>query len=636
MTPSDNTIDDSNSGFMRDGIAGRYCPPGSATPPKDPYLVNQGPLRSQSPIITGSGPAFAIATAGSTHPLAEGGIVAIAGRPYFRETQLAELAKEQGVAVALAAGYEQYSQDIFSRLFGAFSCLIIDETAKRALLAIDRIGQHTMYYHQTTGGALAFGSSAGVTLACAGAEADRLNQGVYNYLYFHMVPSPDSVYRGVCKLPAAHYLDFRDGESRRVNYWCPRFSESVTGPSFNDLTRELRGKLRSSVAKCLPGAGKVGSFLSGGLDSSTVTGFLAELAPGQAAAYSIGFAAEGYDEMAFARITARHFGVELNEYYVTPEDVVDALPTIATSYDEPFGNSSALPAYFCAKMAAENGVDTLFAGDGGDEFFAGNERYLKQRVFEHYAKIPESLRRGLIEPLIKLIPASLPLVSKANSYILQANTPLPDRLQSYNFLHRHRAAEIFSDDFLQDVDEKLPLELLRSIYRRPGPSSELNRMLYLDWQMTLADNDLRKVTQTCGLAGVDVVYPMLDDELVEFSCTVPSAWKIKGNDLRHFYKEALKGWLPEETIEKTKQGFGLPFGVWMRTYQPLRELAYDNLLKLKDREFIRPEFIDKAIQMHQSEHAAYYGELVWILTVFELWMQGHSAECRIKRPPSDW
>ena len=150
-------------------------------------------------------------------------------------------------------------------------------------------------------------------------------------------------------------------------------------------------------------------------------------------------------------------------------------------------------------------------------------------------------------------------------------------------------------------------------------------MLYLDWQITLADNDLRKVSHMCSLAGVDVAYPMLDDELVEFSCTVPSEWKIKDKDLRHFYKESLKGWLPRETIEKTKQGFGLPFGVWMRTYRPLREMAYDNLLKLKSRGLIRPAFIDKAMEMHQSQHAAYYGELVWILTVFELWMQGHSG-----------
>jgi asparagine synthase (glutamine-hydrolysing) len=371
--------------------------------------------------------------------------------------------------------------------------------------------------------------------------------------------------------------------------------------------------------------GTTAAFLSGGLDSSTVTGMLAEVSEHQASAYSIGFSAEGYDEMAFARTAARHFNVKLHEYYVTPQDVVDALPLVATSYDEPFGNSSALPAYFCAKVAAENGVQTLLAGDGGDEFFGGNERYISQRVFEHYTSVPRVLRRGLIEPIVKALPHQLPLVAKANSYIEQANTPLPDRLQSYNFLHRHAAEEIFSADVLQQVDTSLPLELLRSIYRRPHDASDLNRMLYLDWQITLADNDLRKVSHTCALAGVDVVYPMLDDDLVEFSCQVPTAWKINGNNLRHFYKQSLRGWLPQETIDKRKQGFGLPFGVWMRTYTPLRELAYDNLLKLKNRGIVRPEFIDKAIAMHQSEHAAYYGELVWILTVFELWMSRHQG-----------
>jgi asparagine synthase (glutamine-hydrolysing) len=222
-----------------------------------------------------------------------------------------------------------------------------------------------------------------------------------------------------------------------------------------------------------------------------------------------------------------------------------------------------------------------------------------------------------------MMPHGLPLVSKASSYFAQANTPLPDRLQSYNFLHRHAAADIFSDTFLAEVNQALPLEMIRSIYNRPRPASDLNRMLYLDWQITLADNDLRKVSHMCALAGVDVAYPMLDDALVEFSCQVPSAWKIKGKDLRYFFKHALRGWLPEETIKKSKQGFGLPFGVWMKTYKPLREMAYDNLLKLKSRGFIRAEFIDKTIKMHQSEHAAYYGELVWIFTVLELWINAH-------------
>ena len=612
------------NGFTRHSIIGRHCTPGSSIRAADCVDAMRAALQSPLPVTVESTPTFALATSGSTHPLAGGGVAIIAGYPRFRDSELTGVALAQGNSAALARGYEQYAEGIFTRLLGSFCCAVIDTAADRVLLGIDRLGQHSMYYHASDG-ALAFGSFASGALVSSEDEPQLLEQGVYNYVYFHMVPSPGTVYRDLHKLPAAHYLDYRGGKAQRVNYWCPRFSDSTQTQSFDALAQQLRTRLRSSVENCLPSAGKVGAFLSGGLDSSTVVGMFSELREGQATAYSIGFAAEGYDEMAFARITARHFGVELNEYYVTPEDVVDALPTIATSYDEPFGNSSALPAYFCAKMAADDGVQTLLAGDGGDEFFGGNERYLKQRVFEYYAKVPALLRKGLIDPLVNGMPSGVPLAAKAQSYIAQANTPLPDRLQSYNFLHRHAAAEIFPDEVLRAVDTALPLDLLRSIYQRPEPASSLNRMLYLDWQITLADNDLRKVSHMCALAGVDVVYPMLDDELVEFSCEVPSAWKIKGNDLRHFYKESLKGWLPRETIEKTKQGFGLPFGVWMRNYQPLRELAYDNLLKLKNRRLIKPAFIDKAIEMHQSEHAAYYGELVWILTVFELWMQGHSG-----------
>ncbi len=613
-----------SKGFTRHSILGRYCPPDSPTRAGDGIDAMQKALRSPFPATTDKAAAYAMVMTAGACQLAGGGAASIAGRPHFRDPGLAELAQLEGNSAALAKGYEKYSHEIFKRLTGAFSCAIVDTRANRVLLGIDRLGQHCMYYHASAN-LLAFAGTAKEALACTGSEAPLLNQGVYNYVYFHMVPGPGTVYSGLGKLPGAHYLDYRDGESRLVNYWCPTFSDAVDEQPFEALSRQLKTSLRSAVQKCLPDTGKVGAFLSGGLDSSTVTGLLSELSDNNAAAYSIGFEAEGYDEMAFARITAKHFGVELNEYYVTPEDVVEALPGIATSYDEPFGNSSALPAYFCARMAAEDGVDTLLAGDGGDEFFAGNERYLKQRVFEHYAKIPAPLRKGLVEPLVKLMPSGLPLASKAASYVAQANTPLPDRLQSYNFLHRHAATEIFADDFLREVDEALPLNLLRSIYHRPEPASSLNRMLYLDWQITLADNDLRKVSHMCSLAGVDVAYPMLDDALVEFSCTVPSAWKIKEKNLRHFYKESLRGWLPRETIEKTKQGFGLPFGVWMRTYTPLREMAYDNLLKLKNRGLIRPAFIDRAMEMHQSQHAAYYGELVWILTVFELWMEGHSG-----------
>ena len=613
-----------NHGFVRHAVVGWYSNSGSMNS-RPPLLQTPSDTEQAENVVTSTdGVSYDLAASGSTSALSDGGSVIVSGRPHFRDKNLANLASISGAAATIAQAYEEYSDNVFSHIFGSFCCAIVDTKNDRVLIGIDRLGQQSLYYAATEG-TLAFGSSANSVLACNPEEEhDLLNQGIYNYLYFHMVPSPDTVYRGLKKLPAAHYINYHNGQYQLVNYWQPPFSESTTGQSPGALSTTLLDTLRTSVELCLPEAGKVGSFLSGGLDSSTVTGLLAEVSGHQAEAYSIGFSAEGYDEMAYARITARHFGVELNEYYVTPQDVVDALPIIATSYDEPFGNSSALPAYFCAKMAAENGVTTLLAGDGGDEIFAGNERYAKQHVFQHYSKIPPALRTRLLEPLVTAMPLALPLVSKARSYIAQANTPLPDRLQSYNFLHRHSATDIFSDSFLAEINPEEPIGLLRSIYHRPDQASDLNRMLYLDWQITLADNDLRKVSQMCDFAGVNVAYPMLDDALVELSCLVPSAWKIKGTDLRHFFKYALRDWLPQETINKSKQGFGLPFGVWMQTYKPLREMAYDNLLKLKNRDLIRPEFIDKTIKMHQSEHAAYYGELVWIFTVFEIWMDGHS------------
>ena len=607
--------------FLRHAVLGRYAPvaqPDTA-PANDTVSAPNTTLKVQHCLT----PSLEIHSTGDCLAGPSGIQIAFCGQPYFRDAQLQTLASSEGTASALASAYDRFAAKMFEHVHGAFTCIVADPGAGRLLAAIDRLGQHSLYYQHTENG-LVFGSSAGDVLNAVTQEGALFNQGIYNYLYFHMVPAPGTAYAGLTKLLASHYIEFVDNKVRSKCYWHPTFTEDTKGRSQEQASKGLLDALRTALNNTLPEQGKVGAFLSGGLDSSTVTGVMAELERADAQAYSIGFSAEGYDEMAFARITAEHFGVKLNEYYVTPQDVVDALPLIATSYDEPFGNSSALPAYFCASMAAQNGVDTLLAGDGGDEIFAGNERYIKQNVFEHYSLIPGPLRRGLIEPMVRLMPRNLALTSKANSYIAQANTPLPERMQSYNFLHRHAASEIFSEDFLAEVDTQQPIELLREIYHRPSEGSDLNRMLYLDWQHTLADNDLRKVSHMCALAGVDVVYPMLDDHLVDFSCTLPSKWKIKGSDLRHFYKRSLQGWLPDATINKNKQGFGLPFGVWMRTYQPLREMAYDNLLKLKQRGFVRPEFIDRTIDMHQTEHAAYYGELVWIFNVFELWLSGRT------------
>ncbi len=562
------------------------------------------------------------ATTGDICQLGDNGCIAVVGKPIFDNDELNLKSQNEGPAKAISAAYFKNDIKLLKNLSGEFLIVINDVDKNRCIGAVDHLGRYPLYYAKINDG-IVFSSAASSLHKHPDISRSLCNQGIYNYVYFHMVPSPSSIYAGIHKLSAGNYFEI-DGNNLKVsNYWSPKF-ENMSTSDFDSLTADLKILLKKSVKKCLDPKVRVGAFLSGGLDSSTVVGMMSEVADQQADAFSIGFSAKGYDEMAFARITAKHFGVKLHEYYVTPEDVVEALPIVATSYDEPFGNSSALPAYFCAKFAKEQGIDRLLAGDGGDELFAGNERYAKQGVFEAYHHIPSWIRKGGVEPLVSILPSKAPFLGKVKSYIAQANIPLPDRLQTYNFLHQHQPEEIFSTDFLSEVDTTLPIEYQQTIYSTPNNATALNRMLYLDWQYTLADNDLRKVSHMCAMAGVEVSYPMLDDELVHFSTKIPDKWKLDGQKLRHFYKESLRGWLPDETINKKKQGFGLPFGVWMRSHKPLQDMAYDTLSQLKKRHYFNQTFLDKVIDLHRHGHASYYGELVWILTVLEFWLAAHT------------
>lgn len=544
------------------------------------------------------------------------------GHPYWHNEDLQAVAESGGPAQAVLATFRQYGENFIEHIFGEFSLLLADSANRRFYAAVDRLTRFPLYY-SVTSNVLIVASSAGVVLAHPDSARELDPQGIFNYLYCHMIPSPSTAFKNLYKLPAASVIICDDSGERIRKYWHPDFSARQSS-DFNSLKTGLKNSLTTAVSRSVQSAGTIGSFLSGGLDSTTVTGILAEVADRQAPACSIGFAEEGYDEIEYARISAKHFGVKLHEYYVTPEDVTRALPRIATSYDEPFGNSSALPAWFCADFARQQGIEVLLAGDGGDELFAGNERYAKQKLFQHYFNLPSAVKNGLLTPLSRLLPKEKTPLKKLRSYIDQANVPLPDRLQSYNFLHRLPVAEMFSAQFLAEIITEQPLDFMRRTYQEVETRSDLDRMLYLDWQYTLADNDLRKVSHMCALAGIDVRYPMLDDDLVAFSCQVADNLKLKGQKLRYFYKESLRGWLPDATINKSKKGFGLPFGVWLQAHQPLRNLAYDSLGSLKNRDIIAPDFIDQLIKLHRSGHAHYYGEFVWVLVVLEHWLDHHS------------
>ena len=207
-----------------------------------------------------------------------------------------------------------------------------------------------------------------------------------------MIPSPDTIYQGQNRLLPGEYLVYRNGKTETRKYWDMQFQESEKR-SFQELQENFLGVLRSSV-RAAAGGEEVGTFLSGGTDSSTIAGILGEVTGRPARTYSIGFDASGYDEMAYARIAAKHFGTRHQEYYVTPDDIVTAIPEVAAIFDQPFGNSSAIPSFYCARMAKADGLSRMLGGDGGDELFGGNVRYAKQHLFSLYERVPGGAQGG--------------------------------------------------------------------------------------------------------------------------------------------------------------------------------------------------------------------------------------------------
>lgn len=544
----------------------------------------------------------------------------VLGKPRFKDSALMQTATKEGADVAWHQAFQSSGSNAPVDVSGDFA-VGLREPGGRVFLAVDRFAIRTLCYRQV-GDQLLFAERAD-DLADPSTEIDP--QAIFDYLYFHAIPSPRTIFKGIYRVPPGHYVLYQNKQLTVAPYWKPTFEEVLNQP-FDKLRDEFRMLLQQAAARQLDD-GKAACFLSGGTDSSTVAGMIGLAHGSPAATYSIGFEAEGYDEMAFARLASKRFNTEHHEYYVTPDDLVQSIPMVAASYDQPFGNSSALPAYYCAKMAKEDGVSRILAGDGGDELFGGNSRYAKQRVFDWYQYIPGAVRKMLMEPLLGTkVAGALPLVRKASSYVEQASVPMPDRLQMYNLLTRLGLAQTLTQDFLSRIDVTLPLEHQRQVWAGARTTSNTNRELAFDWRYTLAEIDLPKVTGTTRLAGVQVGFPMLDDDLLAFSLRLPVDYKLKGLKLRWFFKEALRGFLPDEIITKKKQGFGLPFGVWLTRHQALHKLASESVHGLVGRGILRADFVEALLNKHLHEHPGYYGEMIWISMMLEQWLRVRSPK----------
>jgi asparagine synthase (glutamine-hydrolysing) len=309
---------------------------------------------------------------------------------------------------------------------------------------------------------------------------------------------------------------------------------------------------------------------------------------------------------------------------VTPQDTYDAIPILLEAFDEPFANASAVPTFFCAKLAKEHGVDVLYAGDGGDELFAGNERYAVQRLFESYHVVPGWIRRRILEPIVFALAdrTNLGVLTKGKKYIQRANIPYPDRLFSYGLFKVIAMPEVLDDGLLEAVGAGYdPDQPLRDHYRQAPARSELDRQLYIDLMWTICDNDLFKVMRMTEAAGVTARFPLLDHRLAEFAARVPADIKMPGRKLRAFFKDAYTELLPAEIRAKKKHGFGLPIPVWLRTDRRLNEMMQDLLLSPRSvqRGYFRKRAVEKLIECHRSDDTSFFGTILWNLMAIELW-----------------
>lgn len=519
--------------------------------------------------------------------------------------------------------YRREGLDTAAVLTGHYLLAIIDEASARLLIVTDKSGVETLY-HTEAGGRLVFASSLRILRALPDTSSEISADALYLYLYFSRVPAPLTIFSGVQKLgPAARLV--ADAHGRRVDrYWLPSYEGSRTGATEDDET--LRALLSSAVAATLsehPGR-PVGAFLSGGLDSSTVASLLDRHVGADAHLVHVSFEEEAYDESVYARSAADALSCHYHELKMRIEDLRQSIDTVGRIYEEPFGNSSAPAAYFAAKGAAELGIEVLLAGDGGDEIFGGNERYRQQKIFELYFRAPSPLRKSLERMLEWDGWPEIWLVRKARGYISRAKTPLPQRLQTYSYYEGLELDAVFRPEVAARItDANSPRELMESHFDRVGGDA-VDRMMYLDLQTTIADDDLRKVRLTSAANGIVARFPLLDDAVIAFANSIPGLRHVPGYRLREVFRRAVTPLLPEKNLKKPKKGFGLPFGVWLRENEELYEDVLETLARLKTRGLLADAFIDGFVRNFEANAGVgSFGQDMWCIYMLEKWFERH-------------
>jgi asparagine synthase (glutamine-hydrolysing) len=517
--------------------------------------------------------------------------------------------------------YEEMGTDCLRELRGMFAFAIWDRNRRRLFLARDRVGQKPLVWAEHDGG-FYFASELKSILEVDGFPRDIDDVALHHYLTYEYVPSPQTIFTGIRKLPPGHHLLWENGEHRLTKYWDLPYEPKLRLGSLRDYQERFLEIFREAVSLRLVSDVPLGAFLSGGLDSSAVAAMMSLEGTGPVKTFSIGFSEEAYDEVRFARQVAQRYGTEHEEMVVEPR-ALEVLPKLLWHYGEPFADPSSVPTYYVSQLTRRH-VTVALSGDGGDEAFAGYTRYLPDRRAAWFFRIPHPLR----ERVIRRIAEMRTLSSHPRGFFSRLHRFMSDfetsREREYVkrvafFTNRHKE-KLYTADFAASMGEIDSLGIIEDFYQSAMASNFLDRTLSVDVHTYLPDDILVKVDIASMANSLETRSPFLDHVLMEFAASCPADLKMRGTDGKYLVKRAMEPYLPRDIIYRAKMGFGMPVAEWFRA--ELKETAYDVLLSSRtlERGYFSREGVFALLDEHVNggrDHAY----RLWALLFLELWFR---------------
>jgi asparagine synthase (glutamine-hydrolysing) len=518
--------------------------------------------------------------------------------------------------------YEEVGERLPEYLNGMFAFAIWDSRRRELFLARDRFGKKPLYYSHAVGGTrFCFASELKALTAIPGFRAGVNPQSVANFLALSYVPDPDTIYQDVFKLPPAHSLTVKESGLRLSRYWTPNLSPVPNG-KFEDAVEEIRALASDAVQRRMISDVPLGAFLSGGVDSTAVVGLMAERAPGKVKTFTIGFTDKRFDELRYARLAAERHHTEHHEQVVTPS-IHDVFETLIQHFDEPFGDASAIPTLYLARMTRQY-VTVALGGDGADEIFGGYRRYFYGALEERLrSRFPQWFRQSVIRLGAEYYPKFdyLPQVFRAKTLLQNLTQELGDSyFNSMTTFRNHGLQAVLSPGMRAELAGYSPRETFRAHFQAVRDLGPLEQMQWVDSQTYLPGDILVKADRATMAHSLESRSPWLDYRLSELFGRLPAAFKLSGRVGKHIFKQSLSGYIPQELVRRKKMGFSVPLAAWFRSSltAPFQELV----LRPEMEEFCSLCEIRQIWQEHQSKLHDHSRKL-WNLLMLGSWQACH-------------